>query len=271
MKVLVTGGSGFIGKAVCNELAMCGVESVVLDRTRQQDVRHIATYDGIEGCSAVIHLAGVLGTSELFDRMDEVIDSNVRGTHAVLDACRNFGMSYVGITMPSVWSNPYTASKAWSTTLASAYHRHFGVKVSHVRAFNVYGPTQRYGDGHPQKLVPTFSTLSWLGEPLPVWGNGGQTVDLVHVDDVARMLVDAISYGDDETFDAGTGQSMTVTDVGEFVNSVTGSKAGLWHKPMRRGEDPDTKIVAEGEGWDRLGWHPEFSADRLAEVIRCYA
>lgn len=270
MNVLVTGGKGFIGSAVCAALRARGHRALVLDRTRGHDVRHIAAYDGIESCDGVIHLAGILGTSELFDTPEQAVDTNVKGTLAVLDACRIYGMSYVGITMPPVWANVYTATKLCSTNLASAWHRHHGVKVSHVRAFNVYGPGQKYGEGHPQKIIPTFSTLSWANRPLPVWGSGGQTVDLIHLSDVAKMLVDALAFGNDDTFDAGTGHAITVNEVATLVNGVTGSTAGIDYLPMRKGEDPETKIVAEGEGWDKLGWSPRFSESSLAEVVRGY-
>jgi hypothetical protein len=103
--------------------------------------------------------------------------------------------------------------------------------------------------------VPTFARAAWEGRPLPVWGDGEQTMDLVHTDDVARMLIEAVGHGDDVTFDAGTGQAVTVNELAAFVLEQTGSTAGVEHLPMRPGERP-TRIVAEGDGWDRLTWKP---------------
>jgi UDP-glucose 4-epimerase len=102
-----------------------------------------------------------------------------------------------------------------------------------------------------------------------VWGDGTQTVDLVHVDEVAKMLVDAIDFGNDEVFDAGTGEALTVKFVAEFVASLTESQAGIEYFPMRRGETP-THIVAEGEGWDLLGWKPKLRMRDLAATVKAY-
>jgi UDP-glucose 4-epimerase len=117
--------------------------------------------------------------------------------------------------------------------------------------------------------VPTFATEAWAGRPIPVWGDGEQTVDLVHTDDVARMLVDALDYGNDATFDGGTGQAVTVNQLAQFVLGVTGSAGGVDYLPMRRGEIP-TRIAATGEGWDRLTWRPELDWDAIAEAVLWY-
>ena len=171
--------------------------------------------------------------------------------------------------MPPVFPSVYTATKVCAGRLATAWHKFKGVPVSHVRAFNAYGPGQAHGPDHPQKIVPTFATEAWAGRPIPVWGDGTQTVDLVHTDDLARMLVDAVDHGDDVTFDGGTGVPFTVNQVARTVLAVTGSQAGIEYLPMRDGEEPTT-IVADGEGWDRLGWKPEHSDAKFAAAVESY-
>jgi UDP-glucose 4-epimerase len=114
-----------------------------------------------------------------------------------------------------------------------------------------------------------FATEAWAGRPIPVWGDGTQTVDLVHADDVGRMLIEAVHHGDDAVFDAGTGIPVTVNELAHDVLRITGSSAGIKHLPMRPGEVP-VEICAEGEGWDRLDWSPKLDWSRVAETVWWY-
>jgi len=266
MIVAVTGGHGFIGRATCARLTELGHVAVPLGLEEGFDIRQPFEL----AADACIHLAGVLGTHELFDAVHEAVDVNVKGTVNVLDACVRAKARYVGITMPQVFPSVYTATKVAATRLASAYHHTYGLPVSHVRAFNAFGPGQAHGPGHPQKIVPTFAVEAWAGRPLPVWGDGTQTVDLIHTSDLARMLVDALDHGDDVTFDGGTGVAFTVTEVALLVGKFTGSSSRIEYLPMRRGETP-THIVATGEGWDRLGWTPDFRYSDLIDTVASYA
>lgn len=246
MRVLITGGAGFIGTATCHALKEAGHEPVVFDRAEGDNIRDgKAVWLAISGVDAVIHLAGMLGTAELFSKAYEAVDINIVGTLHVLDACAASATPYVGITMPrSGWANVYTATKHCADQLAEAWRRHRGVPVTHVRAFNAYGPGQKHGPGHPKKIVPVFAAEAWARRPIPIWGDGEQTVDLVHVDDLAAVLVDALAYGDGRTLEAGSGTALTVNHVADLVLRVTGSPAGVQHLPMRDGEDPHTNIVA---------------------------
>jgi len=269
MKVAVTGGRGFIGAAVGRELEARGHVFTPIDRIDGHDVREPSTWGPLLG-DAVIHLAGVLGTAELFDNPYLAVDVNVVGALTVLEeAVSRGGLRYVGITMPDVFPSVYTATKVCADRLATAYHRAFGVPVSRVRAFNAYGPGQAHGPGHPQKIIPTFATLAWRGEPIPIWGDGEQTVDLVHTDDLARMLVDALDHGDDAVFDGGTGHAWTVNQVAEAVLEITGSEAGIEYLPMRAGEIA-TAIVAKGDGWDRLSWRPIHDHEKFIAAVESY-
>lgn len=263
MNVAVTGGRGFLGRYVVGELVRRDHIPVVLDHTDGWDVR----IDLIPRVDAVIHLAGVLGTAELFDYPLNAVSVNVNGTIAVLQQCESMGAAYVGITMPSVWANPYQATKRCAYDFAMAWHQHRGLSVSHVRAFNVYGPGQKLGP--VQKLIPTFSHNAWRNLPLPVWGDGTQQVDLVYAGDVAQVLADALDYGDGETFDAGTGEGMSVLGVADIVQFIAGSTADYEYLPMRPGETP-AKVTAAGDGWDLLGWHPVFNAEAFRHTVESY-
>ncbi len=267
MRIAVTGGSGFLGQATIAAAEGAGHTAWSFDRAHGNDI--LGSLEALGGADTVIHLAGMLGTSELFDAPEAAVHANVIGALRVLRWCEDNGAAYVGITMPPVFPSVYTATKVCADRLATAWHEAHGVRVSHVRAFNAYGPGQKWGPGHPQKIVPTFARAAWEGRPLPVWGDGEQTMDLVHADDVGRMLVDAAQHGDDVTFDAGTGTAVTVNELAQFVLDQTGSTAGVEHLPMRTGERP-TRIVAAGDGWDRLDWKPQHDWSRVAAAVEWY-
>jgi UDP-glucose 4-epimerase len=267
--IAVTGAAGFIGRMVVQEAQARGLQVREIDRTSGVDVLGPHLGEALDGCKAVIHLAGMLGTHELFDQAEQAVNVNVNGCIRVLDCCQRYGLRFVTITMPQIWNNVYTATKEATIRLARGWLETYGVPVSFVRAFNVYGPGQHYGS--PQKIIPTFAVRAWHQQPIPIWGDGLQLVDLVHSTDVARMLVDALEYGDGETFDAGTGQGIPVNDVADLVIKLAHSNSTIEHLPMRRGERPgERRTVAAGEGWDLLGWQPHFDQTDLAITLDSY-
>ena len=269
MKIAITGGGGFIGAAVMRHAQSLGHDAWSFDRNDGDDI--MGSLDGLAGAEAVIHLAGLLGTHELFDHVQEAIDVNITGSYRVMNWCIEHDARYVGITMPDAFPSIYTATKIASQRLATALHHSRGLQVCHVRAFNAFGPGQKYGKGHPQKIIPTFSALAWKQIPIPIWGDGTQTVDLIHVDDIARILVQATGLYENQVVDAGSGVALSVNEVAHFVLKVTKSASGVQYLDMRDGERPTT-IVAKGEGWEYLPPYsdPGFSWDQLAETIRWY-
>lgn len=272
MKVLVTGATGFIGSAVVKRLNIRGHDFVEFDRTIGDDVRDIdSCYDHVYGADAVIHLAGILGTDELFDDVQHAIDVNISGAVNIMKACAEFGAHYIGVTMLPVFPSIYTATKVSSQRFATAFHHNTGLRVTHVRAFNAYGAEQKHGEGHPRKIIPAFSTEGWANAPLKIWGDGDQTVDLIHVDQIASIFVDALYCpGDDELIEAGTGFAMTVNEVADFVLKVTGSTAGVEHLPMRRGEIPSKDVVSTGVGWKYLSVKPWHDPLLLMKTVLSY-
>jgi UDP-glucose 4-epimerase len=267
VKIAITGGKGFIGSAVSRHAADAGHDVMFFDRRDGHDI--LGDLTGLAGADAVIHLAGLIGTAELFADPQAAIDVNITGSYRMMDWCLNAGAQYVGILTPDAFPSVYNATKQATARLATALHHGKGLKCSHVVTYNAHGPGQAFGPGHPQKFGPTFAIAGWANKPIPVWGDGTALIDPVSVCDVGRMLVDACGHPDDAVFDAGTGVGVTVNEVAAFVLERTRSTAGIQYLPMRIGETP-TNTPAEGRGWDRLGWRPQFSWGRLADTVDWY-
>ncbi len=270
VRVLVTGASGFVGKATCHYLLNQGADVRTFDRAIGHDVcNREQVLDYAIGCSSAVHLAGLLGTSELFDDADRAIDVNVRGALNVLRACKENGCRYTGITLPAVWDNIYSATKGAALRIANAYNRDHKVPVSHVLAYNVYGPGQGSGEGHPQKLFPTACVKLFADELVPVWGDGRQTVDLVHVDHVAKVLGEcALGHigGNREVFEAGCGMEMSVLEVIQRIGKVVGVNPRIQPLPMRKGETEGTRLCATESGYPL----DVFSSSKFREAVESY-
>lgn len=278
MKIAITGGRGFIGSHVADYAEAAGHEVGFFDRRNGHDI--LGDLSALEGADAVIHLAGVLGTMELFDTISDAIDVNVHGSYRIADWCLRNDAQYVGILVPPVFPSIYCATKEAARAITTALHQAKGLKVSHVIAYNAHGAGQAYGPGHPRKFGPTFSIAAWNNRPIPIWGDGKALVDPVPVRVVARMLVDAVNHSDDAVFDGGIGIAVTVNEIAEEVLAITGSTAGIAYEPMRIGETP-TNVAATGRGWDRLDWSPSDMAstgstwvtdwrDSLRETVEWY-
>lgn len=267
MEIVITGGKGFVGSAVADAAEAYGHEVRFFDRRDGNNI--LGDLSALDGAEAVIHLAGVLGTLELFDEVQTAIDVNITGSYRIMNWCLENDAQYVGVLVPDVFPSIYCATKVATARLATALHQAKGLKCSHVIAYNAHGPGQAYGPGHPQKFGPTFSIAAWNNQPIPIWGDGSHLVDPVSVKDVGRMMADAVRFPDDVTFDGGTGVGVTVNQIAEFVLEETGSTAGIDYLPMRIGETK-TNVPATGRGWELLDWRPEFSWDHLRETVQWY-
>ena len=248
MRVMVTGGSGFIGRYVIARLEELGCETYVYDRSLGRsfdvlDLDHLLGYVGVLQPDAIIHLAGVLGTNELWDSTDRAIDVNIKGGLNVGRAALEVGAKLVSIEQPHIWYNVYEATKLALRRMLTGLHYDQGLQVDFVTAHNAFGAGQAHGAGHPVKIVPAFSTAAWQGEPIEIWGSGYQRVNLIHAADVADALVGRAvvrASRPHHEFQAGTNKLMDVIDVAnlirEYVADNGEQQVPITHKSMRRGE-----------------------------------
>lgn len=262
--VLVTGGAGFIGSYVVEDLLNRGYAVTVLDsrgrrvpgaNTTLGDIRDpIAVGEAVSRSDGVIHLAGVLGTAEMIANPRPAIETNVLGAINVFEAASTHRIPVVNIAVGNHWmDNTYSISKDMADRFARMYDAFRGGMISTVRTFDAYGPRQvpaaPFGPSRVRKIVPSFVCRALAGQPIEVYGDGAQVIDLIYATDVARLLIDALerteSQGPDkETTEAGSGWPITVREVAERVIAFVGS-GSIVHLPMRPGELPGATIVAK--------------------------
>lgn len=203
---------------------------------------------------AFIHLAGVLGTQETIDNPSPAIMTNIQGGLNVLEAAAQYRIPGVNIAVGNHWEqNPYSISKSTVERLVKMFNLYRGTQISVVRALNAYGPRQSiaspYGPSKVRKIMPSFVMRALHGDPIEVYGDGQQVMDMIYVTDVADILVDTlyrtIQEGSfDHVLEAGTGANTTVLEIAEAVIKETGS-GSIVYLPLRPGETPGAIVKAD--------------------------
>ncbi len=265
MKVLVTGAQGFIGSHVVKKLLERRYQVVSFDRRLSKSIEGVHNFvadvrdknavdQAVFDADGIIHLAGILGTAETLQHVLETADVNVMGTLNVFEAIRKYKKPCVYITLPDVWQNPYAITKRTAKDFALLYNREFGTKINVVRGFNVYGEGQKFKP--VRKFAPSFIIRALLGQPLQVYGDGSQLMDLVYVEDTAEILIRALETSKiaDEVIDAGSGEGVPVIKVATIVAEMLSAK--IEHLPMRLGET--NKAVIRGNTETLKRWIGDF-------------
>jgi len=260
MEVLITGGTGFIGYHLTKRLLKDGHNVTILDNmsTGKNTIDGVELIKGdvldfelvdksIEDKDLVIHLAGILGTSEMMEMVIKSANVNIIGTLNILEACKkhNAMMIFSSKPNPLDWVNPYTITKLAGEMYCQMYYDVWGVKTIVLTYFNLYGPNQK---SYPvQKYIPTFTEHAFRNEPLPIFGTGEQTVDALFIEDAVEATMRAIktegAFG--KIIQVGTGVETSVNDVAKLVIKLTNSKSTLKHQPMRAGEPIMTHLKAD--------------------------
>ncbi len=280
-RVLVTGGSGFIGRHVVATLRGAGAEVRIVDLQAHPDpaldiVRGDiadptvieAAFDG--GFDGVVHLAAVTSVLRSVQMPELTFQTNVTGTHRVLEGARASGVKTVvfastnAVTGPMLEPaitelaslhplTPYGATKAASEMLMSAYTAAYGIRCSAVRLTNVYGPGMQAKDSIVARLMRAIR----LGNGFEIYGDGLQVRDYVHVADVVSAMQLALTNANwSGATVIGAGRSLSVIEVIDVVSRVTGAELAVTHGPARLGEMP--AVIVDPSRAHASGWSPQF-------------
>jgi nucleoside-diphosphate-sugar epimerase len=292
-KVVITGGSGFIGTNLVEWFAenepdtevvifdLCTPQVVLHQNSRYQygDIRNLnCLLDAFEGADEVYNLAGILGTSELIPIASLATDVNVSGAANVFDAARRCGVKRLyNVAKPhfaGYHENAYTLTKHSAENLGLMYRDKYDMEIATVRWMNAVGPYQHL---YPvRKLVPTLVLFALYGVPLEIYGSGNQTIDPIDTRDLCEYTTYACRHlgKSDEVVDLGSGLAITCNDAAEMIlDQVIStyhfrSASKIAHLPMREGEQVDCQIRANTEFWDSVGMKPQYDfSESIGSVI----
>jgi dTDP-glucose 4,6-dehydratase len=301
MRVLVTGGAGFIGSHFVRRLAEAGDDVVVLDKLTYAGnpgnlagVEHefhrgdIADPDSVtaaaKGCQAIVNFAAESHVDRSIIGPAEFIVTDVLGTQVLLEHARHAGIRLVQVSTDEVYgdipldappctedaplrpSSPYSASKTGGDLQVLAYLRTYGVDACITRGANNYGARQ-----YPEKFLPLFITNAFDGLPLPVYGDGKQRREWLHAEDhcsAIELVLRMAPTG--EVYNVG-GQERENMDVVRRILDLTGASPDLVrHVDDRPGHD--RRYSVDSSKIRALGWTPEhsFDAGGLADTVEWY-
>lgn len=276
MKVLVTGGQGFIGRFTARELLARGYEVIVFDRVDHRhelklenaefmlgDIRDATSVtEAFAHADAFIHLAGVLGTQETIANPNPAAETNILGGLNVFNAAAQYHVPGVNIAVGNYWmNNTYSITKSTMERFVEMYNKERGTSIAIVRALNAYGPEQSvaspYGSSKVRKIMPSFICRALSGQPIEIYGDGTQIMDMVFVADVAKCLVDTMEYTinngvPSETISCGPGNLTSVSFIAREVIRVVG-KGDIVYIPMRPGEPTGSVVLGKPETLEAIG------------------
>jgi dTDP-glucose 4,6-dehydratase len=308
MKLFVTGGAGFIGSNFIQHVLQSNTNHSVINYDKLTYAANLANLTAVagnpryhfakgdicaasqveavmRGCDAVVHFAAESHVDRSIYEPAPVIETNVTGTFVLLQAARSIGINrFVHISTDEVYgdlspgtfadeksplqpSSPYSASKAAADLLVLSFVRTYGIPALVTRSSNNYGPCQ-----FPEKFLPLMITNALHGKPLPIYGDGMQQRDWLHVEDNCRGILAALERG-------------RIGEVYNFGGIDVAENLTLAKRVLRAMDKPETLLtfVKDRPGHDRryalncrkaeeeLGWKPAISLEEgLRQTIRWY-
>ena len=291
MRILVTGGAGFIGSHLCDRLLADGHHVIALDNLITGDTDNIAHLAGRDGFTFfrhdvtefifvrgdldfIFHLASPASPEDYLKYPIQTLKVGALGTHKALGLAveKNAGLllastsevygdpnmhpqgeDYWGNVNPVGPRGVYDEAKRFAEALAFAYRRYHGVDAKIARIFNTYGPRMRADDG---RVVPSFICQALQGRDLTVFGDGSQTRSFCYVSDTVDGLVRLMESGIAGPVNIGNPDEMTIRQFADFVLASTGGSGGICHRKLPV-DDPKVRRPDISLARRELGWSPE--------------
>jgi dTDP-glucose 4,6-dehydratase len=308
MRILITGGAGFIGSHLCDRLLADGHDVIAMDNLctgSADNIAHLAghecfhfikhdvtDYVFIEGnLDAVLHLASLPSPVDYLNFPIQTLKVGALGTHKTLGLAMAKGARYLLASTSEVYGDPlihpqhedywgnvnpigprgvYDESKRFAEALVMAYHRYHGVDTRIARIFNTYGPRMRMDDG---RVVPNFVCQALRGDPLTAYDEGLHTRSFCYVSDMVEGLVRLLQSDETDPVNLGNPDEMTVLDFARKVLELTGSDSPIkFVKPTdaRTADDPKVRCPDIGKARRVLGWEPQVELEEGLRQTAAY-
>ncbi|HEY7254691.1 MAG TPA: UDP-glucuronic acid decarboxylase family protein [Methylomirabilota bacterium] len=301
MRVLVTGGAGFIGSHLCDFLLARGCEVVCMDSllTGSTDniahisdprflfVKHdVTNYIVVGGAlDYVLHFASPASPIDYLELPIQTLKVGALGTHKALGLAKERRARFLLASTSEVYGDPlvhpqredywgnvnpvgprgvYDEAKRFAEAMTMAYHRVHGLDARIVRIFNTYGPRMRLTDG---RAIPTFVRQALRNEPLTVFGDGSQTRSFTYITDLVEGIWALMQAPVNEPVNIGNPREMTLLQLAEQIVRLSGSRSEIVFRPLPT-DDPKVRQPDIGKARRVLGWEPKVDVeDGLTRTI----
>ncbi|MFN3981481.1 MAG: UDP-glucuronic acid decarboxylase family protein [Caldilinea sp.] len=291
MRILVTGGAGFLGSHLCDRLLAEGHDVIAMDNLitgstdniahlagnrRFQFIHHdVTNYIYLKGdLDAILHFASPASPIDYLELPIQTLKVGSLGTHNALGLALAKGARFLLASTSEVYGDPmvhpqqesywgnvnpigprgvYDEAKRFAEAMTMAYHRSHGVDTRIVRIFNTYGPRMRLRDG---RVVPNFVSQALRHEPLTVYGEGKQTRSFCYVSDLVDGIYRLLLSNETEPVNIGNPAELTIYDFATVINELTGNPAGIRFEPLPV-DDPKQRQPDISKARRILGWEPK--------------
>jgi dTDP-glucose 4,6-dehydratase len=295
-RAVVTGGAGFLGSHLCERLLAEGISVVCVDNLitgRRENVAPLEERADFEfvchdvskpieiagAVDYVLHFASPASPIDYLELPIQTLKVGSLGTHNSLGLAKANGARYLLASTSEVYGDPlvhpqpesywgnvnpvgprgvYDEAQRFDEAMTMAYHRVHGLETRIVRIFNTYGPRMRTRDG---RVVPAFVAQAIAGEPMTVFGDGGQTRSFCYVDDLIDGIYRLLRSDETEPTNIGNPHEMTILEFAETIRAAVGSSSEIVFKPLPV-DDPKTRQPDITKARARLGWEPRVSLEQ---------